>query len=316
MFAALLSTHAWAGAWTLGPGHAYSKLSYSFYAASDRFDADGQQRPLNDAAFLGETFSQRVFLGRVRDHALRFYGEIGLFKHLDLLGGLSWISSQTIYYCGSPGAPELCQADAVVSAESTAEMENRGFGDLELGGKLRLFERPVVSVALVTYWPTYSNDLAALRVNDQSIFNDRTPLGSGAIAAEGRALFGLSVGDGYMDAEIGYRVRSEGYANLVTYWLEAGRPLVGRLRGSMALGGFLALSPGDKPDAHEPPLAEEAAGEGKVLYPSDEAAHKIHPKLTVAIWRGLALELGGQWVYAGRRTNAAFGVDIAVSLRQ
>lgn len=310
------STRAYAGAWTLGPRHFYSKLSYGYSFASSRFDSNGNRLPLYDETFLGLFGPPIVTRGNVQEHAIRLYGEVGLLDRLDAFGSLAWKADSTHFGCGPSSAPQRCQSDSITADNTSVDMANHGFGDLEIGGKLGILRAPVVSFALLGSFPLYSNDLDVLRVNDQNLFNDRTPLGSGSIDVEGRMLVGQSFGRWWANVEAGYRARSDGFGDRFVYLAQAGAPVAWRLSAGLALVGFVGLGSGSRDDAHEPPLTDETLGVGKVIYPSNEHAHKVLPSFAWSLPHGLAIELVGQWTYAGVRTNASLGAELGLSWRR
>ncbi|MEK6606706.1 MAG: hypothetical protein AABZ30_03505 [Myxococcota bacterium] len=312
LLASLAASVAHAGAWTQGRGHGYAKLSTTAFFADQRFDASGEARPLDDATFLGEGFARRVTGGRVREHAAWLYGEAGVAERVDLLAKIGWRASDTRFQCSGPCSDN----STVVDNDDVVHIGNAGLGDGEIGAKVRVLHVPVVSLALSVAAPTYSNDLEVLRLHDQNFFNDRSPLGTGSIDVEGRALVGLSLGRGWLGAEAGLRARTKGYADLAGYLVQGGAPIAWRLRAALGVGGFVPVGDGSRRDAHEPPREEEVIGAGKVIFPSRESAHKLLPSIAVDLPLGFALELGGQWVFAGKRTNAGWGLEAGISYRR
>lgn len=171
----------WAGAWSQAKGHYYAKSSAILYRADEVFDEMGERRALG--------------MDRDRFESAQgfFYLEYGLQDRLTLLT--------------QAGGGQLRAQNDLLRKETT------GIGDLELGLKYQVVDRPVVvspylSLKLPTgYHPAYD-----------------PPLGTGKVDLEarlllGRSLFPLPL---YLGAEVGYRRRGGLFSDQVVYGVEAG----------------------------------------------------------------------------------------------
>ena len=177
----LVAGPVWAGAWSQAKGHYYAKSSGIFYRTDHVFDEMGKRRPLGMDHDRFE--SAQGFL----------YLEYGLRDRLTLLTQAS-------------GGQLKAQNDLL-------RKETAGIGDLELGLKYQLVDRPVVlspylSLKLPTgYHQAYD-----------------PPLGTGKVDLEarlllGRSLFPLPL---YLGAEAGYRRRGGRFSDQVSYTFEVG----------------------------------------------------------------------------------------------
>lgn len=177
----LVAGPAWAGAWSQAKGHCYAKSSGIFYNADEVFDEMGKRRALGMDHDRFE--SAQGFL----------YLEYGLRDRLTLLI--------------QAGGGQLIAKNDLLRKETT------GIGDLELGLKYQLVDRPVVvSPYLSLKLPTGYH-----RAYDP-------PLGTGKVDLEarlllGRSLFPLPL---YLGAETGYRRRGGRFSDQVSYAIEVG----------------------------------------------------------------------------------------------
>lgn len=165
-----------AGAWTLGRGRVWTKLSYYTYSATERFaGADcfscrpGDRVPYN---FNGEAGSTAIF----------FDLWWGLTNRLDL-------QTQASYY------PSVSFDDAIDDRNSN------GIGDVRFGAKFRVLDGPVVTSVKV---------LAKAPLGGFPIDAELVPVGEGQwdfdfVAQFGHSFYPLPA---YANINIGYRLRA------------------------------------------------------------------------------------------------------------
>lgn len=172
--AALLPPIALAGAWTPGQGASYHKFAFNYFAAQEFFDS------------TTPGFEEFVDLG------VSYYGEYGLRDNLGLFGSVPF--------------------KFLTRTDSGSSIRNNGIGDIDLGLRYRLFEKPfVLSTAVLLKLPYAYRD------------NDPLALGNGQEDIEWRWLAGKTLGLlGYVGAEVAYRWRLGAPADEFRYLLEFG----------------------------------------------------------------------------------------------
>lgn len=177
----LVAGPVWAGAWSQAKGHCYAKSSGIFYRADNVFDEMGKRRVLGMDRDRFE--SAQGFL----------YLEYGLRERLTLLTQI--------------GGGQLRAQNDLLQKETT------GIGDLELGLKYQLADRPVVISPLLSL---------KLPTGYHQAYDP--PLGTGKVDLEarlllGRSLFPLPL---YLGAEAGYRRRGGRFSDQISYGFEVG----------------------------------------------------------------------------------------------
>ena len=177
----VLPAALWAGAWSQAPGSYYAKVSGLFYRSEDVFNDMGKRAPMG---MDGEAFrAAQSFL----------YLEYGLRERLTLVG--------------------TTNAGRLVGEDQFIESTTWGIGDVELGLKYQLTQKPlIVSPQLVFKIPTgYNADFAPA-------------MGTGKFDAEARLLLSRSLYPlpVYFSAEMGYRLRGGAYSDQVPNLIEAG----------------------------------------------------------------------------------------------
>lgn len=175
-----------AGAWTQAAGGYYLKLAAHRLHAEDYFDASGTRVP-------------KLGMGELTDLGLQAYAEYGLRERLTLVAAL----------------PYKHLADKRRFSSGTGREQSRGFGDLEIGVRWRLSDRPLVSSLAVSGQIPLGYTVDA---------GTRVPLGTGEPAGDMRLLLGCSLSPvpGYLTGELGYRARGGAYSDEFFYLLEAG----------------------------------------------------------------------------------------------
>jgi hypothetical protein len=176
-----------AGAWTQPPGDSYLKLTAQRGETDSSFDDLGNQVP-------------RPGNGLLTDFGLWMYGEYGLASAITLIAD----------------APYRRLSEKRQFAGGIGQERSNGLGDLSIGLRWRLRERPlVVSVAAGMAIPL-----------GYSIQRDtRLPLGTDRASGDFRILVGRSITrplSGYITGEAGYRARRGSFSNEVLYSLEVG----------------------------------------------------------------------------------------------
>jgi hypothetical protein len=175
-----------AGAWTQEPGGYYLKMASHYLSSRSNFDSEGLR-------------VRKPGMGHLTDFNLHAYLEYGLRDRLTLV----------------VAAPYKRLAEVRRFAGGLGREKSRGLGDLEMGLRWKLADRPAVtSLALGGHVPlgyTVDNTM-------------RLPLGTGQPKGDIRLLLGRSLHPfpAYLTGELGYRVRGGAYGDEFFYSLEAG----------------------------------------------------------------------------------------------
>lgn len=254
----------WAGAWSQQPGSYYAKVSGLFYHSEDVFNDMGKRAPMgmDDEQFR----AAQTFL----------YLEYGLREQLTLVATTS--------------------AGRLVGEDQFVESTTWGIGDVELGLKYQLLDKPlVVSPQIVLKIPSgYNVDFDPA-------------MGTGKFDAEARlllsrSLFPLPV---YFSAEMGYRIRGGIYSDQVPYVLEVGATPHKRLFAKAFLSGTNTRSSVDSADIGVVGLAQ--VSEGDFLKSGAQLAIGI----TQSLWVDVLFEriVDGENVGAG--TTWGIGLSVA-----
>jgi protein XagA len=165
--------NAYAGAWTAEKGGSYNKLSVNYYRSDSAF---GPQPGFEE----------------FEDINITYYGEYGIRNDLTVFGSIPFRRIEN------------------TSFGQTAV--NGGIGDVEVGLRYRLVEKPFVASAQVIFKAPYLYNR-----------NNALPLGNGQEDIELRLLGGKSLGRfGYVGAEVGYRFRFEAPSDEFRYLIEYG----------------------------------------------------------------------------------------------
>lgn len=176
-----LGAEAWAGAWSQARGSYYAKLSGIFYRSDEVFNDMGDRAAMgmDDENFAGD----QSFL----------YLEYGLLEHLTLVGQAStgWLTAENRYL----------------------RQKTRGVGDVDLGVKYQLVDRPLVLAPQVK-----------VKVPTGYHAEYDPALGTGEADLEFRLLAARSLYPWpfYLGVEVGYRVRGGLFSNQVPYFFEVG----------------------------------------------------------------------------------------------
>jgi len=259
----LVAGRVWAGAWSQAKGHYYAKGSAILYRADEVFDEMGKRRVLgmdHDRFESAQGF---------------FYLEYGLRERLTLLTQIS-------------GGQLQAQSDLL-------RRETAGIGDLELGLKYQVVERPVVvspmlSLKLPTgYHSTYD-----------------PPLGTGEVDLEarlllGRSLFPLPL---YLGAEAGYRRRGGMFSDQLAYGVEAGGSR-GRVFAKVYVEGRETRSG-----------SRESSGEVGAFRVSEGDFAKAGMNLALNLAGSLWADLLVEEVFAGDNTGAGRSWGLGLAYRR
>lgn len=250
----------WAGAWSQAKGHYYAKSSGIFYRTDQVFDEMGKRRPLgidHDRFEAAQGF---------------FYLEYGLRDRMTLLTQV--------------GGGQLRAQNDLLLKETT------GIGDLELGLKYQLVDRPVVvSPYLSLKLPTGYH-----RAYDP-------PLGTGKVDLEarlllGRSLFPLPL---YLGTEAGYRRRGGQFSDQVSYAFEVGGSQQ-RVFAKVYVEGKETLS-GNQESSGEVGLPQVSEGD------LAKAGVNLALKLAGSVW----VDLLAEGIFAGDNVGAgrSWGLGLA-----
>jgi len=276
-----------AGAWCLQQGSLYSKLSYSQYFTVDTYDKHGDKHRNPD----GSNF---------HDQNVTWYAEYGLLDHLTTFVSLPYKQLRSHY--------RLREDDEVKHTTSSYN----GPGDLELGLKLCLFEKPVVLSAQVLTKVAWLYD-----------GHEKVPPGNNQNDYEIKVLVGRSLWPfpGYCGAELGYRWRTNDPSDEYRYLLEVGVNFTKKLSGRVKLDGIksvqnarLPATPAPRTDAY---VDYETGRVVKTTYdPAHSTAGFANPSLGIEYdLAKLELTLGYQvtrrWSIEGTYTGYPYGENIA-----
>ena len=264
LLALLMAGPAWAGAWSQPQGHYYAKLSGIFYATDEVFNGMGKREALgmdHDRFDAGQGF---------------LYLEYGLRQRLTL----------------------ICQASsgALRSRNDLIESRTAGIGDVDLGLKYQLMDRPVVVSPYLT-----------LKLPTGYHKNYDPPLGTGEVDAEFRLLLARSLYPWplYLGAEAGYRVRGGVFSDQVPFFLELGVTPHPRLFAKVYLEDRETLSGGKK-----------NSGEVGVLQVSEGDYAKAGADLAFQVRGPVWVDLLGETLFAGDNIGAGRSWGLGISYRR
>jgi hypothetical protein len=264
LLALLVAGPAWAGAWSQPAGHYYAKLSGIFYATEEAFNGMGRRQALgmdHDRFDAAQSF---------------LYLEYGLRPRLTLT-------------CQGSGGTLRASSDL-------AESRTAGIGDVELGVKYQLTERPaVLAPVLVVKLPSgYHRDYDP-------------PLGTGKVDVEGRLLAARSFYPWpfYLGGEAGYRVRGGVFSNQVPLFLELGATPHPRLFAKVYLEDRETLSRG-----------RQNSGEVGGLQVSEGDYAKAGVTLAFGVGGGIWLEALAETHFAGDNIGAGNSWGLGLSYRR
>ncbi|MBI2505932.1 MAG: hypothetical protein HYW07_22180 [Candidatus Latescibacteria bacterium] len=256
---------AFAGAWTQDRSGYYLKIAAHHLRAQNHFDSSGMRVP-------------KLGMGELTELGLQAYAEYGLRERLTLVAAL----------------PYKHLSDQRRFASGTGREESRGFGDLEIGIRWKLGDRPLVSSLAVG---------GKVPLGYRVDAGTRVPLGTGEPSGDMRLLLGRSLHPipGYFTGEVGYRVRGGAYSDEFFYLLEAGFALrrwalKGYVSGLRTRGACGALG------------QESLIGDQDIL--------QVSPGLSYRLGRRLDLEVDLIHTAAGCNTTAGSALAAGVVLRR
>lgn len=192
---------AHAGPWMRDPGHFYAGLAYQGLSTVRLYGGSQAVVPISE----------------LQVHTATFYGEIGVIPR--------WL---TISIDG----------DLFRHTESVGQGYTQGMGDLRLGFYTGLVQSRVrLAAALLLGVPSGDPEPKANSADLETQHLARSlPTGDGEVDIEARLSFGTSFGrarrwplEHYLVAELGYRVRTHGYADDLPYRLELGTKIPVRI---------------------------------------------------------------------------------------
>lgn len=256
------SETCFAGAWTPSKGKIYNRLSSNYYLAKSEFDNDGDRRdfPHN---------------GEFRDLYLNNYVEYGITDAITLINSL--------YF------------KTIKKHDDIVEQKTWGIGDIDVGGKFRIAERP---------WGILSSQ-ALFKIPGPYDDDDELPLGNGQIDFEVRLLYGVSLYPrvpGYCNVEIGYRWRFDDPSDEVRYLIEFGMDFTKELYGRVKLDGLYSMDNGKhRDDSGNPTIA------------NNFDVGKLDMALGVKFQKGWGMELGFMPQIYGQNTSSGNTYTLALT---
>ncbi len=187
---AVLDT-AHAGVWVQGPGEAWLQGSVSASTSSSLHDASGARTPATDPSLFGPA-GVLFDSGRYVGVDVAAYEEVGLGKGVEVVASFPGrLATQRWTWAGGSQPPIV--------------QRNLGFGELAAGA--RVGTTTAKGLALSLYGggraPLYDNHPRVLRTAPANgdFYDDRVPLGQGALEAE--ALGGIGTGTGPLPRRVG-----------------------------------------------------------------------------------------------------------------
>ena len=287
----------WAGPWLNEPGSYYAKIEYSFFRATESFDANGHSASLADERFindLGGLFDKGVYTANTS----RVHIEVGVLHGLEIFSTLPlvWVRQDW--------------------SDPKVEQNNYGIGDWVLGARVgRSFGVVSTSLMASLTLPLYDNDRKQLNYGPGNLdFTDNKPvLGQGTIDGSLRAAVGVStlpLYDGWASFELGPRFRNRQYATGLTGALQLGwRP-----RSKWALifdgDGLASFENGDQPR-----FFYDIYGKGPAVV-DGQSRLALGLGALFELGGGLDLELGIARAVVGRRTSVGDQFRLGLSTRR
>ncbi|HEX3113506.1 MAG TPA: hypothetical protein VHU20_09585 [Candidatus Eisenbacteria bacterium] len=264
-----------AGAWLREPGEAYAKGSVARLTGDEVFDAEGERRPLDDAASYADP--------KYREVNASLYTEYGAARWLTLIASVPLKLAEH-------------EADAIVPL-GDIEGSSFGLGDLHVGARLPLHRGPWLAAV--------EPDLKIPLYGSPDPVSDDPELGSGFVDLGAAAVLGAGVPRvrGYAQASLGYRLRG-GSTSEELYWdAEIGVEPWQAVRARIRYDGVDSQGAGSGVSAAGTPVP--SAGE--------QDHHRIAPTLALG-WAG-STEISVTWrrVIAGRSTLASDEWEVALS---
>ena len=252
-----------AGAWAQPQGQYYAKVSTILYASDEVYNDMGDRAAMG---MDGEEFTSRQAFA---------YIEYGLLPKLSLVGQTS-----------------LGRLEA---RSDFTEQITEGLGDLELGLKYQVLERPLaVAAQLKTKLPTGYHD------------EYMPPLGTGSADLEMRLLGGMSLYPlpMYAGVEGGYRLRGGRFSDQIPYAMELGGSPHDRVFAKGYVQGEWTRSEDREP-----------TGLVGSLQVSEGDLHKLGLNGAVRLSSNLWLDFLWERVIAGENVGAgtSWGVGLAVT---
>jgi hypothetical protein len=276
-----------AGAWCMKPGSFYGKLSYNQYFTVYTFDHHGSSKRNSN----GSTF---------RDINYTFYAEYGLLKNLTVFSSLPYKNLKSHFKSTESGEPE------------TVTFRYHGFGDIEVGLKYCVIEKPIVlSIQVLSKFAWLYDG------------HDEVPPGNNQNDYELKILLGKSLWPfpGYCGMELGYRWRTNDPSDEYRYLLELGLNITKNIFCRIKLDGIKSVKNANLPPVPEPFVStyidEETGQVIKDVYETSAGSSTFaNPSLGLEYdLAKLELTVGGQftkkWSCEFTYTNYPYGENIA-----
>jgi hypothetical protein len=267
-----------AGAWTRDQGHFYVNLNFAHLDATTLYSFDFSKQPI-------QPYEQNI---------LGVYGEVGVITR--------WLTLAV-------------ESQVFRESRLVGQGHTDGLGDMRIGAWTGLVTRPF-RLSLGFYVGIPTGDASPSAPPNASPGSDLVarslPTGDGEWDAEPRLAVGYSWGGvrrwpvrQYLQAELGYWFRTNGFSDAITYKLEVGTQFPFR---GMDRFWLIWRFVGVESFASNEQAAHDATGLGDgVTYLAGSA--DVYGR----IWRGLGASLGVDYALRGRAVPDAAQIRCAVS---
>ena len=237
------AVQAGAGAWTQEPGTGFFKLNSQMLRGDELREVNGLKSEV-------PTLS---------DYTVSLYGEYGLRDGLTLVGYLPFFKRITLNeQVGRPSGFVYFDGDDVT-----------GYADAQAGLRYRLARRgaTVLSAQLLLGLPLGDDSQANGLLTGDGEFNQQLSL------QLGHSLYPLPA---YLNVDLGYNNRLDGYSDELVYSAEAGYTIAGRATLILRLNGVESRENGD----------DAVSGGMGGLYANDQSFVNIGPELVYTFGDG------------------------------
>lgn len=269
----LAASPALAGPWSKGAGHGYAKVGSATFTSKVVYDTDGVARSSDPYTLRAET--------------LYAYAEVGLTDRLTLIGFVPYVFSTNSHRRGfnfhtfSPG-------DAMAGLQ---------LGILQ-GGPVAVAARAEAKIPLYQGGPSIEGRQTRVVPGFERTTTSFPAVGDGQVDLTGWLSVGagLPVLDGFVSVEGGYRYRSGNVTDAFVLNASGGVFLPGRYALLMV-------------NTQRVFSLQVRKGSDEIL---GKAFWAVGPALILTLWRGLAFEVGADWIFRGQ--NSAGGVQVLAGL--
>jgi len=233
----LMTTSVWAGAWTMPQGKLYTRLAYSEYDSQRFFNENGTTH----AYAPNDEFKNKRRDFDYDEQTWSFYAEYGILDSLTLIGSVDYKETEWTYQSNGRKLVDGVMTTFDSGIDKTAK--SSGLADINIGLRYRLLKTDSGVLSLQGLYKTGE----AYDEEDQDYTAD-IQRGDGQEDFELKLQYGQSLYPlvpGYMNAEAGYRWRSQGYSDEFRYLIEAGVDITKALYLRSKLDGTANFGNGD-----------------------------------------------------------------------